>query len=403
MRQWLEAGYFKGDLPISQDPEGQFRPLSSLFPDVAVAFKPNTPSEAELAAMAKVEEEAKLKADAEVAASAAAEAEAKEAAERERAAKERVEMEARVKAEEEAESALKAAEAARQQQEEIAQSNETQSEQLKMLLGLGGAGSSSVVGGISKEVTEVNESTTSADKQNEPQPQSKISKPKESKKTNGSTKSQAQSISAPAPAWGGAGTSKPTVQKKSMSEIQKEEARVAARVANQRPQNTGGWANIAASGGTTAWSGNAAVISSAPVSIASISSSQTNAGMLSRTKQQISGTAAQKQANSQSSTQKTMEEFGANDKMTPVLENWCKDQMRKLSGSDDLTLIAFCMTLSDSVEIKGYLTAYLGSTPQVNNFATEFINRKNGTKQQEQWETTGGSKKGRKKKGTVGK
>ena len=44
------SGYFKGDLPISQDPKGQFRPLSSLFSDVDVAFKPTGPSEAELAA-----------------------------------------------------------------------------------------------------------------------------------------------------------------------------------------------------------------------------------------------------------------------------------------------------------------------------------------------------------------
>ena len=42
-----------------------------------------------------------------------------------------------------------------------------------------------------------------------------------------------------------------------------------------------------------------------------------------------------------------------------------KDQMTKLNGTDDLTLVSFCMTLSDPVEIRQYLTAYLGSTPQV--------------------------------------
>merc|ERR1712127_559176 len=92
-----------------------------------------------------------------------------------------------------------------------------------------------------------------------------------------------------------------------------------------------------------------------------------------------------------------MEEFGA--KMTPALESWCREQMRKLNGSDDLTLVAFCMTLTDSVEIRQYLTAYLGSTTQVNSFATEFISRKNGANaSQEQWETTSSNKKGRKKK-----
>ena len=47
MRQWLAAGYFKGDLPISQNQNGGFRALSSLFADVSVAFKPTGPSEEE--------------------------------------------------------------------------------------------------------------------------------------------------------------------------------------------------------------------------------------------------------------------------------------------------------------------------------------------------------------------
>jgi len=57
------------------------------------------------------------------------------------------------------------------------------------------------------------------------------------------------------------------------------------------------------------------------------------------------------------------------------------------------------MTLNDGDEIRQYLTAYLGSTPQVNNFATEFINRKNGGKgKQDEWESATKGKKGKKKK-----
>ena len=86
--------------------------------------------------------------------------------------------------------------------------------------------------------------------------------------------------------------------------------------------------------------------------------------------------------------------------MSPQLEAWCREQMKKISGSDDLTLVSFCMTLNDPVEIKQYLTAYLGSTPQVNNFASEFILHKDGKKaQQEKWESAGTGKKGRKKRG----
>ena len=62
MRQWLEAGYFKGDLPISQNPKGSFQPLSSLFPDLTIAFKAAVPSEEEMARVAAKEElEAKAK------------------------------------------------------------------------------------------------------------------------------------------------------------------------------------------------------------------------------------------------------------------------------------------------------------------------------------------------------
>ena len=60
------------------------------------------------------------------------------------------------------------------------------------------------------------------------------------------------------------------------------------------------------------------------------------------------------------------------------------------------------MTLSDPVEIRQYLTAYLGSSSQVGNFATEFINRKGGGKpKQEEWESAGNTKKGRKKKAST--
>lgn len=55
------------------------------------------------------------------------------------------------------------------------------------------------------------------------------------------------------------------------------------------------------------------------------------------------------------------------------------------------------MTLNDPVEIRQYLTTYLGSTPQVNNFATEFINKKAGKGTQDEWETPAAAKKGKKK------
>jgi hypothetical protein len=53
------------------------------------------------------------------------------------------------------------------------------------------------------------------------------------------------------------------------------------------------------------------------------------------------------------------------------------------------------MTLTDRDEIRQYLTAYLGSSPQVTTtFATEFIRRKLGESgKKEEWESAGGKRK----------
>lgn len=65
MRQWLEAGYFKGDLPISQNTNGPFLALNSYFSgDPSNAFKPadNGAAKAREAAEAKARAEAERKA-----------------------------------------------------------------------------------------------------------------------------------------------------------------------------------------------------------------------------------------------------------------------------------------------------------------------------------------------------
>uniref|UniRef100_A0A6S8CDN4 GYF domain-containing protein n=1 Tax=Aureoumbra lagunensis TaxID=44058 RepID=A0A6S8CDN4_9STRA len=83
--------------------------------------------------------------------------------------------------------------------------------------------------------------------------------------------------------------------------------------------------------------------------------------------------AAMQQPTAQS--KKTASPFGAASQNN-TLEAWCKTQLKKITGSDDLTLIQFCMTLDDTSEIRQYLSMYLGSTPPVAAFANEFIKRK---------------------------
>eukprot|EP00804_Cyclotella_cryptica_P024270 CCRYP_012549-RC/>CCRYP_012549-RC protein AED:0.08 eAED:0.08 QI:405/1/1/1/0.5/0.28/7/635/1156 len=394
MRQWLEAGYFKGNLPISQNNSGPFRPLSTYFPDPTTAFQPRVDEsraqaearqkQAELAATA-----AELKRREEEAARAQAEAQQRELEVRARL---KAEAESRMRAEEEA-ARIKAEEEAKHASE--ASNQNDQSVQLKMLLGLGGTSDA-----VASEP--------------EPAPQPAAKKQSKSKTQQKQASVGQESPPAPvtevaaapaAPAWGGAVAVPTAGRKKTMSEIQQEEAKAAAKRAAEGgggQRSGGGWANVAATGGSTAWGGAAAKTPAAgviPPNTAVI------AGVASVQKINTSRSAAtvnntQSQPPKSASNKDAVDNFGANGKMTPAFEKWCISQMQKINNSDDLTLVSFCMTLTDPIEIRQYLTAYLGSTPEVNNFATEFIKKKGGDNgRQEEWESAGGPKKGRKKKG----
>jgi hypothetical protein len=370
MRQWLEAGYFKGDLPISQKPNGPFHQLSALFPDLSVAFRAPGSSDSDEAATRENEERTRIENERRVA-EERAEAEAA-AAQRER------EMRAAVEA----------------QKRSVSYQNDQQnasSAQLKMMLGLGAG----------QQIDITNDEPSLVDETPGDHPQARP----QGQRSNSAPMPAASA--SPKPAWGSTAVQAP---RKSMSQIQQEEARAAALLAMERQatgrSSSGGWANIAASrGGISGWS-SGAVKQTSPAVVTG-SNALTNARMVQPTRQsQSKPGAAQHQQSAPSAMQPTgtsqetsnpAEDFGAS--MSPMLESWCKDQMRKLNGSDDLTLVSFCMTLNDPNEIRQYLTAYLGSTPQVNNFASEFINKRGlGANPQEEWESTK-SKKGKKKGG----
>jgi len=371
MRQWLEAGYFKGDLPISQNPNASFRALGHIFPDLETAFQvpEQQPVAPEPPVPAMVEEAPVPLPSSPV-----------------RAPVEEPKPEVMAAPEPKPEPAPVAASIP------VANADPDQSSQLKAMLGVGGGGGGDGGAPPAKQTT----------KKEKKKKEKAAKAPKNVPEADSS--SAAATASAPA-AWGGAAAGKAAGKKKTMSEIQQEEARVAARRAREQPSGGtggGGWANVAATGGTTAWTGDAVkptpgVVAPAPQRPVAAAAQQ------GRPRQQPQAAAAAAQSNKSgkaSSNKQTADEFGESGKMSPELERWSREQMKKISGSDDLTLVSFCMTLNDSSEIKQYLTAYLGSTPQVNNFASEFINRKDGKKaQQEKWESAGAGKKGRKKKG----
>ena len=62
--------------------------------------------------------------------------------------------------------------------------------------------------------------------------------------------------------------------------------------------------------------------------------------------------------------------------MTQEFSDWCSHQLLKIMGNGDLTLVSFCLTIDSAAEIRETLAANLGSTPQVSQFATEFIRKK---------------------------
>jgi hypothetical protein len=390
MRQWLEAGYFKGDLPISQQTNGPFVPLSALFPDLNHAFKAaqaNAAAEEDERKALEEEKRRREKAEEEMRA-----AEARAVAEREKAEAERQAAEAE-------------AAAAKREATDSNGGNES-STQLKMMLGLSGAQDAAA----EEEVEKPAPAAPAPKKQTAEKKASKASKKAQSK---AATEAPTPAPKAPAPAkpsssaWGSAASAKP---KKSMSEIQQEEARKAALVAAQGggapSQPSSGWANVAA--GSQGWSSGivkkaaAGAVAPAPTAAApnlrpSQSTRKPNSAQPSSAPVNKAPPLSQQERSSSIASASTpADEFGAT--LSPALEKWCKEQMEKLTGGDDLTLIAFCMTLTDANEIRQYLQAYLGNGANVNSFATEFISKRGFENEQEEWETPGSAKKGRKKK-----
>lgn len=59
-----------------------------------------------------------------------------------------------------------------------------------------------------------------------------------------------------------------------------------------------------------------------------------------------------------------------------LVQEWCKEKMKKLQGTDDLTLVRFLMSCSSNGEIVEYISAYLGKSTEVSQFTSEFIRRK---------------------------
>uniref|UniRef100_K3X4C5 GYF domain-containing protein n=1 Tax=Globisporangium ultimum (strain ATCC 200006 / CBS 805.95 / DAOM BR144) TaxID=431595 RepID=K3X4C5_GLOUD len=218
--------------------------------------------------------------------------------------------------------------------------------------------------------------------------------------------SQPPAAAAPSSSGGGASpwgvpatTAQPTIaSKQSLRDILAEEERLAQERARKNEGSTSSsshWVNVVA--GTSATPAPKPVRSSlGPVPVSVLKSRQqiraTNgadsaAPKTSPTPTKVEsdasfwnfGAAQTAKANSSGSAAtgevKVSNAFG-NTAVSSEFMTWAAKQFQAISGREDLTLMEYCASLEDPGEIREYLAAYLGSTPRVSAFATEFIQRK---------------------------
>lgn len=73
--------------------------------------------------------------------------------------------------------------------------------------------------------------------------------------------------------------------------------------------------------------------------------------------------------------EKKVEKRSQNVLTREEFDRWCGEQMLQLSGSDDISLLDFCISLDDS-QVLSYLQDYLGQSKEVTHFAKTFIMKK---------------------------
>ncbi|KAF1336660.1 Perq amino acid-rich with gyf domain-containing protein, partial [Globisporangium splendens] len=217
---------------------------------------------------------------------------------------------------------------------------------------------------------------------------------------------QSPAPAAPSSSGGGASpwgvpvaTAQPTIaSKQSLRDIQAEEERLAQERARKNEGGTSSnshWVNVVA--GTSVTPAPKPVRSSlGPVPVSVLKSRQqiratngadSSAPKTSPTPAKVESDAsfwnfgAAQTAKASSSGSATTDEvkvsnaFG-NTAVSSEFMTWAAKQFQAISGREDLTLMEYCASLEDPGEIREYLAAYLGSTPRVSAFATEFIQRK---------------------------
>ncbi|KAF1790418.1 GYF domain [Phytophthora cactorum] len=182
----------------------------------------------------------------------------------------------------------------------------------------------------------------------------------------------APSVATPAPTsapaapaaspWGTPAAVTKSNNSKSMRDILAEEERLAQEraKANDNAPTSSHWMNVVA--------GNKVAAATIPKPSRSVESDASfwNFG---------AAQSADKESASSSAQVATSNAFGLNNVSSEFM-TWALKQLKTIDSNANVTLLEYCASVEDPGEIREYLAAYLGSTPRVSAFATEFIQRK---------------------------
>ena len=227
-------------------------------------------------------------------------------------------------------------------------------------------------------------------------------------------------------AWGNTSAGPTAGQPVSIREIQAEEAR---QKSQNRAPRSGGWAAKVSGSKASVWGGSVQVRAKPMAEILQEEESQktalgnsveTPAGSASSTgakedellwggvqldpsslassppppQQQQERQQPQRQQQQHQTKNKPSSAFGG-PTMSPGFRRWCVQEMIRLSGHDDTTLVDYCFTLQSPAEIRESMSGTLGSTPGVSQFASEFIKRKKDQVSHQNRRATSTSSRGR--------
>ena len=70
---------------------------------------------------------------------------------------------------------------------------------------------------------------------------------------------------------------------------------------------------------------------------------------------------------------KVVENTFGGPQMSLEFENWCRVELEKISGSSDVTLVHFLLTLDSRSQIEEYIAEYLGQSDKTSKFTAGFL------------------------------